>query len=445
MSGAAPVPDGLAIDRERSAARIAADVEALARAPYTSSSQAICRYAYTPAYAATVEYFAGELERLGFSIEPDPVGNLVARNRPRGEPVFGFGSHCDSNRNGGRFDGTLGVAVAVEACRLNRELGLDLPLQVISFLEEEGSGFGQVLLGSRIMCGRIDSEELDALRALDDGRGFFEHARDAGHAPERWRQSATALADLVGWIEVHIEQGRVLEGGGQRLGLVEAIAGYVHADLRIEGRADHAGATPMGLRSDAGLVAAEVVCELERLAHEVGAGTVATAGEVELGPGLVNVVPGSARVSLDIRGVEDGAVRAVADGIAAFAAAAAARRGCSAGYAERGSAAATAMDADLLAALSQAAERAGEPFARLPSGAAHDTMCVAGRVPAAMLFVPCRDGVSHSPREHAEPADAALATEVALAAAAQALAAEGHVSAELLIEDVSIDGMCGVY
>jgi hydantoinase/carbamoylase family amidase len=406
------------IDREESARRISIDVDTLGIPPYTSSRRAICRYAYTPAYAETVDFFARTLRGLGFSVESDPVGNLVARNRPRGEPVFGIGSHCDSNRNGGKYDGTLGVAIAVEVCRLNQEHGLDLPLQVISFLEEEGSGFGQVLLGSRMMCGRTSDAELGELRAIDDGRTFLEHARDAGFSPEDWRRSAVALEDMVGWIEAHIEQGRVLEDSGERLGVVPAIAGYVHADVEITGRADHAGATPMDMRSDAALVAAEVTTELERLAVEAGGGTVGTVGELDLEPGVINVVPGRAQLSLDIRGVDDSAVSSVAEEIAAFAGAAASRRGAEAQSAERGSMSATRLDAGLVDHLTHSAGATGEPFLTLPSGAAHDTMCVAEHVPAAMVFVPCREGISHSPLEHAEPGDAALAAEVVLGAIA---------------------------
>ena len=140
---------------ELSARRIDTDVEALAGPAYTASQEAICRYAYTQEYFATVDYFRSALEALGFDVAFDPVGTLVARNRPAGTPVFGIGSHCDSNRAGGKYDGTLGVVVALEVCRLAADAGLDLPLQVMAFLEEEGSGFGQVLLGSRIMAGLV--------------------------------------------------------------------------------------------------------------------------------------------------------------------------------------------------------------------------------------------------------------------------------------------------
>src|SRR5579859_5153685 len=175
------------IDRQRSAERIREDVETLAGPRFTLSSEAICRYAYTDVYRATLDYFTRAWNDIGFTVTEDPIGNLVARNRPPGTPVFGVGSHCDSNRNGGRWDGTLGVVSALEVCRLNTEMGLDLPLQAISFLEEEGSGFGQMVLGSRIVAGRVEEQDLrERIRAIDDGRSFWEHAEEAGYEPARW-------------------------------------------------------------------------------------------------------------------------------------------------------------------------------------------------------------------------------------------------------------------
>jgi hydantoinase/carbamoylase family amidase len=405
------------IERSRSAERIERDIETLAGGDYTISDQAIRRYAYTDAYRRTLDYFVRELEALGFEVYEDPVGTLVARNRPRGEPVFGLGSHCDSNRNGGKYDGTMGVVTALEICRLNAELGL--PLQLISFLEEEGSGFGQMLLGSRIVAQRVTEEDLrEKFRSLDDGRSFWDHAEAAGYEPARWRECSHVLDDLTGWIEMHIEQARVLQDTGNRIGIVNAIAGYVHADVIVHGRGDHAGATPMDLRLDPTLPLAESIVELERLAQTVGHGTVGTVGEIDIEPGLINAIASGVRFSLDIRGPVDDVYRGVARDIAAFVEEAARQRGMRAEYVERQRVAATPMDARIVGALSAAAAASGEPHIQMHSGAAHDTMCVADRIPTAMVFVPCRDGVSHHPDELADPEDAALAAEIILRAIA---------------------------
>jgi allantoate deiminase len=398
-----------------SAARIERDIETLAGPDYTTTDEAIRRYAYTDVYRNTIAYFTRELEALGYEVEQDAVGTLTARNRPKGTPVFGIGSHCDSNRNGGKYDGTMGVVTALEVCRLNKEQGLDLPLQLISFLEEEGSGYGQMLLGSRIIAQRVTEEDLrENFRAIDDGRSFWEHAADAGYAPERWQECAHVLDDLTGWIEMHIEQARVLQDTDNRIGLVTAIAGYVHADVIVHGRGDHAGATPMDFRLDPTTVLADSILALERMAQAVGQGTVGTVGEIEVDPGLINAIAAQVRFSLDIRGPVEEAYRGVAREIASFVEKAADARGMTADYRERQSIPPTPMDDRIVDALEAATKATGAPYMRMHSGAAHDTMCVADRVPTAMVFVPCVEGISHHPDEDADPADAALAAEIIL-------------------------------
>jgi hydantoinase/carbamoylase family amidase len=272
-----------------------------------------------------------------------------------------------------------------------------------------------MLLGSRIMLQRVTEEELrESFSAIDDGRSFWEHAEDAGYEPERWRESVGVLDGLVGWIEMHIEQARVLQDTGNRIGIVTAIAGYVHADVIVHGRGDHAGATPMEFRLDPTLPMAETIVELERLAREAGKGTVGTVGEIDVDPGIINAIASRVRFSLDIRGPDDDAYRGVARDIAAFTEVAARRRGMEAAFAQRQTLPATPLDSRILAALEEAAKATGEPFMKMHSGAAHDTMCVAERVPSAMVFVPCKDGVSHHPAEDADPADAALAAQIIL-------------------------------
>ena len=408
---AATAPEDLA----SSAERIAADVERLAHPPYTAEGRGITRHAYTPPYAATVDFFAQELGALGFDVGFDPVGTLVARNVPAGRPALGIGSHCDANRGGGRWDGTLGCVVALEVCRLAAGRGLSLPLQVMAFLEEEGSGFGQMLLGSRIMAGRIDQAELDALTD-EDGTPFLEAARAAGHPADDWRRSGQALDGLAAWLEVHIEQGRVLQDTRTQLGVVDRIAGYVHADLSISGRADHAGATPMGFRSDAGLTAAEIVVELERLTVAAAPDAVGTVGSLSLAPGLINVIPERAELTVDARSAS-GAHVGVFERLVAFARERAAARGQEVTVRERARVEPQPLSPAVADLAEQVAGEVGASVRRMASGAVHDTQLVASAgVPSAMLFVPCRDGISHSPAEHAEPADAALAAHVCLGA-----------------------------
>ena len=405
----------ITIDRERSYQRIENDIETLGGPDFTETDEAIRRYAYTDVYENTLQYFTRELEAIGFTVWRDPVGTLIASNVPKGAPAFGIGSHCDSNRNGGKYDGTLGVVTALEVCRLAQESGQHIPLRLISFLEEEGSGFGQMLLGSRIMLQRVTEEELKTTILAPDGTSFWDSAKAAGYEPERWQESISEIDGLTGWIEVHIEQGRVLQDTNNRIGVVHALPGYVHGDFHFTGRADHAGATPMDFRVDAVIPAAETILEVERLANEIGKTTVGTTGELETHPCLINVVPGSVRVSLDTRSVTGGHVE-LRDRIVPYAKERAESRGVGFEWVERQALPITPMDDGIVEALRQEAEATGEPFMVMPSGAAHDTMCVADKVPTAMVFVPCVDGLSHTPLEDSDTRDAALAAEIVLGA-----------------------------
>ena len=405
----------MSIDLARSAERIENDIETLGGPNFTESDEAIRRYAYTDVYENTLQYFTRELEAIGFTVWRDPVGTLIASNVPKGAPAFGIGSHCDSNRNGGKYDGTLGVVTALEVCRLAQESGQHIPLRLISFLEEEGSGFGQMLLGSRIMLQRVTEEELKTTILAPDGTSFWDSAKAAGYEPERWQESISEIDGLTGWIEVHIEQGRVLQDTNNRIGVVHALPGYVHGDFHFTGRADHAGATPMDFRVDAAIPAAETILEVERLANEIGKTTVGTTGELETHPCLINVVPGSVRVSLDTRSVTGGHVE-LRDRIVPYAKERAEARGVGFEWVERQALPITPMNDGIVEALRQEAEATGEPFMVMPSGAAHDTMCVADKVPTAMVFVPCVDGLSHTPLEDSDTRDAALAAEIVLGA-----------------------------
>ena len=396
---------------ERSRERIEHAIAELSGPDYTASPAGITRHAWIPEYERTLGWFEDAFAELGYATWYDPVGTFVASNRGPGEPCLGIGSHCDANRNGGPYDGTLGVVVALEVARLAADEGLDLPLRVLSFLEEEGSGFDSGLLGSRVMLGAITTEELAALTD-ETGTGFFDAARAAGHDPERHAESARELDGMLAWMELHIEQARALEDAGLQIGVVDAITGMIHADLEIAGRADHAGGTPMELRSDAVVTAAEIVVELDALAR-AAPGVVGTVGSITASPGLINVIPGGAALTLDVRSAS-GPHEEVFDRIVAFARERGAMRGQEVVVRERTRVARTPMDPHVVAVLEAAADALGTPYATMASGAGHDTMLVARRVPSAMVFVPCRDGISHAPDEHADPADAALAGHVML-------------------------------
>lgn len=400
---------GEAFDARESARRLEEDIREISR--FSRPGPGITRLSFTPEYDSALGYLEEEFERIGFEAYFDPVGNFIASNVPVGQRCVALGSHVDSVPNGGRFDGTAGVVCALEVARLIP----DSPLKIFSFVEEEGSRFGSGILGSRCAVGGVSVEDLRSYKDAD-GVSFLEASREAGHEPERVGDCSANLDGVQRYIEVHIEQGRVLEESGEEVGVVEAIAGLVHGTLVVEGRADHAGATPMDLRSDSGLTAAEVVVELERLVRRAGKTAVGTVGRVELQPGALNVIPGKATVGLDVRDVDGARVDEILDGIVAFARNRAEEREQRVTYQESLRTVPVPMDREVVADLEDACGRAGVSCRRMVSGAGHDAMMIARKVPAGMLFVPSRGGTSHSPDEFTESPHLAGAVAVLLEA-----------------------------
>jgi allantoate deiminase len=396
-------------DLDASARRLEQGIQELAR--FSRSGSGVTRLSFTPEYWMALSYLTEEFGTLGYKTSYDPVGNFIATNVAPGEQCVALGSHVDSVPHGGRFDGTAGVLCALEVARTSP----DVPLKTFSFVEEEGSRFGSGILGSRCMAGLASVENLKQYRDRQE-ISFYEAAREAGYEPDRVKESPRNLEGVERYLEVHIEQGRVLEEGGEEVGVVEAIAGMLQATLEIEGRADHAGATPMHLRSDAGLTAADVVVELERTAREAGGDAVGTVGRVDLDPGALNVIPGRALVGLDIRDVDQERRDRVLSRVVAFTQERTQSRGQRVSYREHLNTAPVRLNPDVTAALQKAVERAGISNRRMVSGAGHDAMMIAQRVPAGMLFVPSRGGISHSPEEFTEPRHLAQAVAVLLEA-----------------------------
>jgi allantoate deiminase len=400
---------GGSFDVRESARRLERDIQEVSR--FSGPGPGVTRLSFTPEYRSALGYLEEEFGGIGFETYYDPVGNFVASNVPVGERCVALGSHVDSVPNGGRFDGTAGVLCALEVARLMP----DASLKVFSFVEEEGSRFGSGILGSRCAVGSVSEEDLRGYRD-PGGVSFYEAAKEAGHEPARVADCTSNLDGVERYVEVHIEQGRVLEEGGEEVGVVEAIAGLVHSVLEVEGSADHAGATPMDLRSDSGLTAAEIMVELERLVRGTGETAVGTVGRVELHPGALNVIPGRAEVGLDVRDVDESRVDEILDGIVAFARGRAEERGQRITYREHLRTTPVGMAREVVAALEDACGRTGVSCRKMVSGAGHDAMMVARRVPAGMLFVPSREGISHSPEEFTEPLYLARAVTVLLEA-----------------------------
>jgi len=356
----------------------------------------------TPPVAEVHAHLRTRMQALGMSVTVDATGNLRGLWQPArasGKRLV-LGSHIDTVPDAGAFDGVLGVVLALQLVESAQSASLPYSIEVIAFSEEEGVRFGVPFLGSRAVAGRFDP----ALLALRDSEGLTleEVIRNFGLDPGKI-EDATLSSDTIGFLEIHIEQGPVLESEGLSLGIVTGIVGQTRCEVSFTGEANHAGTTPMNLRKDALAAAAEWILAVEHVARQshssCEAGFVATVGKILVEPNAGNVVPGSARISLDLRSTDDSLRETVVASLLEQAAAIANRRGLESQVHQQLDQPAVPMAEELTALLGEALEAAGFPAKRMCSGAGHDAMVMATRVPAAMLFVRSPEGLSHHPGE----------------------------------------------
>jgi allantoate deiminase len=396
--------------------RIRRDIEKI-NAFNATPGNGVTRLTFSPEYQGAVNYVIDQFNQFGAEVSICPGGNLRGRfsGSDQNAPAVMMGSHLDSVVTGGQFDGVVGVVTALEAARSMVENGTvhRLPVDVVVFPEEEGSRFGRGLLGSSIWTGQL---AMDQLSAIVDGNGvpYLEAMAQAGLSVTENR--TLSPPDLAAMLEVHIEQGAVLEKNGHRIGVVEAIAGIQQLNITIKGTADHAGTTPMEGRRDPLQAAARIIIAIDDIARNTGPHTVATVGRIACEPAQVNVIPGRVGFSVDVRDPDkkllDSAVAEIQQMVQEI---------CRAqrltaeiiGLSEAEPVVLADCIIDLLEQKSR--ERDITPF-RMISGAGHDTALVAGLTQAGMIFVPSRDGLSHCPQEYSEIEDIALAAEILMAA-----------------------------
>jgi allantoate deiminase len=350
---------------------------------------------------------AGWLEPLGAQVHVDAVGNLRGfyPGVSPGAPRILVGSHLDTVPNAGAFDGILGVVLAAGLVESLEGLKLPFGIEVVGFSEEEGVRFGVPFIGSRALVGRVDEELLG--RKDEQGVSVRKAIQDFGLNPNEISKAALG-DDVLGYIEFHIEQGPVLEHLGRPLGVVEAIVGQNRLEFAFSGQANHAGTTPMNLRHDALAAAAEWILAVENLAQSTP-GIVATVGFVEARPGAMNVIAGEARATLDIRHASDRARTEALDELIRRAESIAAGRGVTVKWRTLLAQHAVAMDPFLTEQIEHAIQKAGCEPHRMASGAGHDAMILAERIPAAMIFLRTPGGISHGPSESVHLDDVARA------------------------------------
>ena len=393
--------------------RIESNLRAFARIGY-SPDGGMSRLAFSRTDLRARQLLLHVMHNLGLATRVDAFGNVFGRleGTEPGLPPLLIGSHLDAVPGGGRFDGSIGVAAALEVVALFRERQIltRYPLEVVSFASEESSRFGRGTLGSGIVAGVWEPEQI---LDLIDAKGFTlrRALQRAGLDPGNVGTARRFPGDFLAYLEMHIEQGRVLEDARAQIGVVEGIAAPTRFRVHVEGQADHSGATPMGLRRDALTGAAEIILAVERLAQNAG-NVVGTVGAARVDPGAINVVPGRVELLVDVRSIDGAAKAAVVDRIRAAIDAVAMARDLDISIQILTDEQPVKLDQRVIATLERLCDERATPWRRMMSGAGHDAMHIAHLCPAGMILAPSRNGISHHRAEWTDLKDIVAGAQV---------------------------------
>jgi allantoate deiminase len=372
------------------------------------------RFGYSREETAAKELASEWMRAAGLAVWTDAAGNRFGRREGKDNslPVVLCGSHLDTVPNGGHFDGVLGVLLALEAVEMWKANGFapERPYEIAIFSEEEGSRFNVGLIGSSAAMGALPE---DGFRSLTDhdGRSFAAAVAEAGLDLERFGEAKRDPSQIAAFVEVHIEQGLILETNRLPVGIVTGICGLVALEITVKGQAGHAGATPMGYRNDALVAASRMVVEISELARRLGETAVATVGQLNVFPNGSNVIFGEVRFSVDMRDVDSATLNQLVEAVIEAAGRLAQEGKVELICKKTLDLAPTPSDAGLRAKQAAAMREINMPAFELPSGAGHDAMLLGAHVPMAMFFVRSKGGVSHNPREFSSLDDCALAAQ----------------------------------
>ncbi|MGB9840146.1 M20 family metallo-hydrolase, partial [Thermovenabulum sp.] len=378
--------------------RIKRDIENLAR--FTSTpGQGVTRFTYTGEHKKAMDYIVEEMKKAGLKVRVDSFGNIFGRREGKKNlPPIMVGSHIDTVKNGGAFDGQAGIVAGLELSRVLKEkdLKLDAPLEIVALIEEEGGRFGGGLMGSRALAGLFE-EELYNLRD-EEGIILFDAMKYFGLSPEKHEEARLSKGSIACFIELHVEQGPVLEKENKDAGIVEAIVGIAQYNVTIRGRADHAGTTPMNMRLDALLKASEVIQNINRWARQKDDYTVATVGKIKALPGASNIVPKEVEFSVDIRSINESSMKDIAmkieDNLREMNGEGFETKLTNLLYVKP-----VFMDEKIRSVLNKTAKELELSTKDMVSGAGHDAMILSNICPVGMIFVPSHRGRSHCPEE----------------------------------------------
>ena len=386
--------------------RLVKDFEAMAQ--LTAPGEGINRLAFTDADWAGRQYIIDRMTDAGLSVEIDDFGNVIGYKigKKPDLPVVMVGSHTDSVPNGGNYDGVVGVLSAIEVIRSMIDDGYehDHTIAVVSFMCEESGRFGNATLGSKAMRGELTLQDLHHL-VDKQGISLYEALKGRNLNPDGIETMAYKRP-VKSFTEIHIEQGKVLEHEQKTIGIVTGIAAPERFYVTIRGNADHSGATPMNLRHDALCGAAKIILGIEEIASmQEEPPVVGTVGVVEVTPGAMNVIPGAVKLGVDIRSISKVARNSVVTLVKEFIDITAEKRGLSYTIETIAQDHPVEMHPAMIREIEEAVKSVGVEYMTIPSGAGHDAMHWAEVVPTGMIFIPCRDGISHNPAEFAEMDD----------------------------------------
>ena len=374
-----------------------------------TSEGGVTRLLYTNEWVEAQKALEKLMQEDGLTTHYDEIGNLSGRlegSKYNKETIL-TGSHVDTVKNGGKLDGAFGIIAGILALRhLQEKYGQPLRnLEVVSFAEEEGSRFPYAFWGSKNLVGLAKKEDVENIEDFD-GVPFVEAMRDAGF---NFRNEAKALrSDLKGFVEIHIEQGNVLEKEGKAIGVVHSIVGQRRFTIEVTGVANHAGTTPMGYRKDAVYAASQMIPGIINKAIEYGDPLVATVGKIEVQPNIVNVVPASALFTLDVRHTEKEMLVKFTEELTTIINRISAETGVETNIDMWMDEDPIPMDQQIVEAIEKQTKENGLNYKLMHSGAGHDSQIIAPIVPTAMIFVPSREGISHNPLEYTSPEELAI-------------------------------------
>lgn len=395
-------------------ARLSAMIEAIAE--ITDPSPGVTRLAWTKTERRAHDLVASRYRALGLKVWTDAVGNTIAELPGNRAAALGTGSHLDSVPSGGRFDGIAGVVAALEVARLlvENEVRLEHSVRFVAFTAEEGARFGQACLGSKAVAGLLEESKLWSLRDAD-GVSVAEAMQRVGLDPGRLAEARWSARDWVAFLELHVEQGAVLETAGLPIGVVDLVSGSTRLAVEVLGRATHTGSTPMALRADALTATAEIVLMAESVANDARhRGTRASIGVLNVEPGSMTTIPGRTTFTLDVRDVDSDRQRGTVTDIVRRAKEICDRRRVTMSVRLIGDSSPVVLPIWLRQALAEVCADQGLPYRVMTSGASHDCQMVNRVVPAALIFVPSQGGLSHVPEEWTSAADLAVGTGVLL-------------------------------